>query len=104
MDEPTEKFLIEVELRSHPSNEASTLDPEDFVDFLQRFVVDADASYGLDAYNKDAPQLVAGIRLLEEPKDSSAVAEPRAALEERCAPQKSGLAADVETILARYRK
>jgi len=104
MDEPTEKFLIEVELRSHPSNEASTLDPEDFVDFLQRFVVDAGASYGLDAYNKDAPQLVAGIRLLEKPKDSSSGAEPVDAVEERCVPKKDGLAANVETILARYRK
>lgn len=42
--------------------------PEDFAQFLNdRFTVPAYATYGLDAYNKDAPQLVLRVQVSPPP-------------------------------------
>ena len=60
-------FTVLVTVKKTPENEVEDdgwFDPADFVDFLnERYVVDRDADYGLDGYNKHAGQLVVGIEI-----------------------------------------
>lgn len=64
LQEETETFLIEVTVKKHPSNEVEDwkADPGDFVEYLQKYVVDTHANYGLDGYNKDSSQLITEIK------------------------------------------
>lgn len=65
-DEKT--FTVSVTVRKCPTNEVEGdlwFDPDDFVNFLKRrYVLDRDAKYGLDAYNKHAGQHIVNVDLI----------------------------------------
>lgn len=71
--QPTERaFHLEVRAQqpaSHDSLEGGDwFDPEDFASFLrERFTVERGAAYGLDAYNKNSPQNIVDVQVVEAP-------------------------------------
>lgn len=59
------EFYLKVTVRTDEDNPEPQ--PEDFAQFLnERFTVTPDQTYGTDAYNKDAPQLVTGVSVMPE--------------------------------------
>lgn len=58
-------FILRVHVKTDSDNPEPQ--PDDFADFLNdRFTVSPQDTYGLDAYNKDAPQLILNIEVLDD--------------------------------------
>lgn len=66
-EEDEKTFTIKVKAKKRTTNEVeddSWFDPQDFVNYLQeKYVVDEKVSYGLDAYNAHAGQMITEIEL-----------------------------------------